>query len=355
METRRKFKFDFAPGEDHITLRDGNKCYYVPEIFHASRTFNIVCPLLIKDVYQVKSMFLIYGMAGFKLHTSGCVILNNHPIKQINLVGKIIDFKSIELDLVQKFKNFMILEIDDSSDAEKLRIKVKVREPIFRKLNIDLYKTMGLIIKVTGTLAQYQGDLNLNCEVIEILGKNNNFEIEFASWIERLEFRDTILIHPWIYKSPSPISNTSSLQLIPESRLNEKQLKRKRDKQNLDLRSESMSESNDHIISKGKEDSLILNQNKRLRMKTGEQPPTPHSHEEPIEIIDTDDDNDNDEISIINHYSLSNGRIDKTLNDELMPKKSQLSNEILFLEKRPLSFQDVSNHSSQEIYIYPSQ
>lgn len=204
------YKFDFAPGEDHIALRHQNRCYYVPELFHKSPVFGKLCPLFIRDVLKSKSILLIYGVLGIRHHTSGVIMINNHPIKTIELVGRIISINYREFDSKYgpNVAKFYILMIDDCSDTKRLMMAVKINDLDFENAGLTMDSCHEDIIKVTGTVTQgVDRDLELRCLEVSKIGTKHDLDVEVREWTTRLEFRSRYLQAPWVYEPPVSTAN----------------------------------------------------------------------------------------------------------------------------------------------------
>lgn len=204
------FRFDFAPGESHIALRQHNRCYYVPELFHKSPNFCQLCPLFIRDVLKSKSVLLIYGVLGIRHHTSGVIMINNHPIKHIQLVGRItsIIYREFDSKYGPRVAKFYYVDIDDCSDTRQLTISVRITEIDFLSAGLTMESCLEDIILVNGIVTQgVDRDLELRCALVEKIGTKYDLDVEVREWTKRLEFRHWHLEPPWLYEPPQPTVN----------------------------------------------------------------------------------------------------------------------------------------------------
>lgn len=187
---------DFAPGENHIALRNGEKTYYVPELFHLSTTYTSCVELLIQDIVEAVPVDKIYGPWGY--YNRNVLIINNHPIKKIKVFGRIIGeiYREIESG-----NDFVIVTIDDSSG---LSMKVKMLEAKYTGIGLSWGNNYGKIIECTGILqaTHYQGSRVLLPDFVEVVGTKYDFGVELKCWEARLESRE-ILAQPWVFTPPT--------------------------------------------------------------------------------------------------------------------------------------------------------
>ncbi|KAH3666703.1 hypothetical protein WICMUC_005520 [Wickerhamomyces mucosus] len=116
---------DFAPGVLNIVSRIANKEYYKPETFHSSPFYDQIVPVFAYDIKNSVNLLEIYGIDGAILNKSGIILINNHPIRKVKLVGLVLDYR------IKTIRNeeYYILDIDDSSGV-MINAKIKSKELI---------------------------------------------------------------------------------------------------------------------------------------------------------------------------------------------------------------------------------
>lgn len=188
---------DFAPGQDHIFLRRNGIEYYVPELFHLSKCLCQSCPIMISDIHHLQKLTDIYGARGLTAQNNGIIMIQNHPIRNMTLLGKIVGEKFKEFD--DSLKNFVIVTVDDCTGTN-LMLDVLMRFNIFAAAGLRIDDTYGKLVEVRGYLKQFRNKLEFVGEYAECKGNSSNLEIQITHWQKQLDFKETVLDRIWEYK-----------------------------------------------------------------------------------------------------------------------------------------------------------
>lgn len=193
---------DFAPGQDHIFLRRDGLEYYVPELFHLSQCFNQSCPIMIHDIHNLQKLTDIYGARGLTSQKNGIIMINNHPLRNMTLFGKIVGEKFKEFD--DSLKNFVILTIDDCTGTN-LMLDVLLNIGVFSRAGLRIDETYGMLVEIRGHLKHFRNKLEFVGEYAECKGDSSNLEIQISYWKAQLNFKKLLLDTCWVYKPAGEI------------------------------------------------------------------------------------------------------------------------------------------------------
>lgn len=203
---------DFAPGEDHIFLRMNGMEFYVPELFHLNPNHSTTVPLLISDIHKMQALTDVYGARGFSFERVGFWILNNHPIKGVKIMGRIVGYKEFDRD----GRRFIILSIDDTS-GKNLILDVKVQPDSIKRAGLVLDHAFGKIVRASGILSAYKKLMQLNAYSFECVGDRSDTHVEIKYWGDCLRYKRQFLSRPWVY-TPSKSCVSSSIREPPYKR-----------------------------------------------------------------------------------------------------------------------------------------
>lgn len=189
METKRKY----------IHHNDNGRLYYLPEHFTFAPTSLAPVPLLNVDLNDTKNVMSVYGSAGFSRYLEGYVMLNNYPLKEVKVCGKIIGetYKDFDMAGRTNLKNYIMVEIDDCS-GNNLTALVKVREALYLLLGLRFGENYGCFIAVCGLVSEYQKRAMVNANSVQMLSRQNNLDVEFNWWNQTLQYRQKVLLEPWV-------------------------------------------------------------------------------------------------------------------------------------------------------------
>lgn len=194
----------------HLGCLIEGKFFYSPSLFHMAPTFDRIVPLAIADVLRAKNVLQVYGVQGLEKHNQGYVIVNNYPIKDVKVAGRLVSyaFKSFDQGGVKSRNNFFLLNIDDCS-GEKLCICVKLPESRAWFSLRDLNESS--IVEATGNVHYTQDyEKQLNGSAARIVGSSYDLEAEIHWWSRVVQTR-RYLQSPWKYTPPG------STRLAPKS------------------------------------------------------------------------------------------------------------------------------------------
>ncbi|KAI5959086.1 uncharacterized protein KGF55_005577 [Candida pseudojiufengensis] len=247
---------DWGPGQNHIVLQNENKQFYRPEVFGESLTYDKIVPLFINDIKHSVNLFRIYKHVYFQL--SDIIMINNWPISKVEIFGRIVG------EIYQPEKGFAKLNIDDCSGKKSIFV-----------LNIPYNCIIESNIKTLqenyGKLVIINGFFHNNKLIVENLRlESDDTQLEFKLWSERVEFRESVLKVPWIFKPGEKINEQKEIVYG----FSQRELARKEERKRLSLTSD------DITMTSGIEDSLVVLENKMVIDLTDEP--------EVIEIIDED-------------------------------------------------------------------
>lgn len=213
---------DFAPGVDNVVLRKDGTEFYSTETFHSSPFYNRTVPLLIKDIVNSNDLINIYGIHGLRPLAEKVLLVNNHPIRKVRILGRITEYFIKEI----KSEEVYFVTLDDSSGCD---ITVKISRSKLLGAGLQPSSCTFQLIEISGFCSNFNGKLEVHPEFIQVLRKNDKYineEVQF--WKESLEMR-IILNTPWCQ---TPQVNSEK---IPEVRLEAKAYKEKLIRQKLDI------------------------------------------------------------------------------------------------------------------------
>lgn len=172
--------------------------FYHPSLFHMAPTYDRIVPLAIADVVRAKNVLQVYGVTGVAEHNQGFVMVNNYPVKELKIAGRLLSYayNSYDQGNVKNPKNFYLLNIDDCS-GESLLMRVKILES---KTSFSLRELCeDMLVEVTGTV-QYVQDFGkqVKGQTARIIGVSTDLDVEIAWWSHILETRKHLL-NAWRY------------------------------------------------------------------------------------------------------------------------------------------------------------
>ncbi|KAK6461155.1 telomere regulation protein Stn1-domain-containing protein [Scheffersomyces coipomensis] len=191
---------DIAPGESHIALRYPNKCFYVPQVFHSSKTFGMVAPLFINDINESPVLETIYGPNA--TYARDAILINNHPVRRVKLFGKVVGERYRDFGFGNR-NNHIMVTIDDSSSSSRSQIPVKIDESKYIAKGFSFGNNYGKLIEICGVCTFRFGEREIRSDFVNVLGNEYDIHIEIDRWNERLEFRRDVLSIPWVYTPPN--------------------------------------------------------------------------------------------------------------------------------------------------------
>jgi hypothetical protein len=159
---------DFAPGVTNVVRRTRDKEYYAVETFHTSPFYNSITPILASDLTSRVDLLAVYGLSGIRASNDGVIMLNNHPLRRIKLVGMIAEYTIREFGAKgnKRGTDWYFLQLDDSSGVE---VTVRVLESMLMSSGLSLDKISKVLVSVHGVCRLFNGNLELQSEDFEIL------------------------------------------------------------------------------------------------------------------------------------------------------------------------------------------
>lgn len=215
-------KIDFAPGVENVALRKDDVEFYATETFHSSPFYNRTVPLLIKDIANSHNLLDIYGYRGMAAQNDRVVLINNHPVRKIRIVGRITEYfiKEIRKD------DYYFLTVDDSSGND---LSVMLSYSKMLEIGLEPSKCYYTLIELTGFVKTFNGRKEFHPDFIQILNNTETYlddEVQF--WKDALRMHDILKI-PW-YQTSQINDNEQR-----EVRLDEKAYQEKLIRQRLNL------------------------------------------------------------------------------------------------------------------------
>ncbi|EEQ38289.1 hypothetical protein EJF18_30867 [Clavispora lusitaniae] len=185
-----------APSEMQKIQKLWGKVYYPPSLFHLAPTYNRILPVAIRDILRARNLLEVYGVEGLEQHNQGFILINNYPVRMIQISGRLLWFtyKNFDQGDQRSNYNFLLLFVDDCS-GDNSSICIKIQESC---LKVPLAKLKeNLLIEVTGTVSHV---LDYEKQIVgtdlRILGNHNDFTAEIETWARILKARK-LLLHPW--------------------------------------------------------------------------------------------------------------------------------------------------------------
>lgn len=215
--------------------------FYHPSLFHMAPTYDRIVPLAIADVVRSKNVLQVYGVTGVAEHKQGFVMVNNYPIKELKIAGRLLSYayNSYDQGMVKSPNNFYMLNIDDcSGDSLLIRVKILESKALFSPHDVR----EDLLVEVTGTVQYvYEFGKQVKGTSAKIIGVSTDLDVEIAWWSQVLEARRHLL-HPWKYIHPKPdydsnVLNNDTEKLHVESMLSSRDRSAKLQKSTLELSS----------------------------------------------------------------------------------------------------------------------
>lgn len=204
---------DIAPSQSHISLRRNGVCYYAPELFHLSPTFDHVVPMTISDVLKSKCVLEIYGVPGIKKHMEGFVMVNNYPVQLIRIRGRLLLYNQVSYEGKLPF---YVLKLDDYL-GDRLSITVKASCTL-----LGQQLSEGVIIEVTGKVNYLPRYIQIHAKSALVRGAFSQFEIELEWWEMVLRARKFLEV-PWSYQAASKESSPGLVKFLLADVIRKKQ------------------------------------------------------------------------------------------------------------------------------------
>lgn len=195
-----------------IKFKIKGKNFYKPEFFCFSSTINEVVPLLITDINRSEFAWKIYGKN--RLLSNNLLIINNHPIKKVKIIGRIIA-ESIHI-IGRTRKEFVLITLDDFSSSFSLQINVKVSKILYDEIGGDSKILYGRLTEVCGLIEEFYDFKEIYAESFSVFNDLENLKTEIEKWGEILKYRSKILTKPWVFsgKKKTDIKDNVSSNLI---------------------------------------------------------------------------------------------------------------------------------------------
>ncbi|CAI5758077.1 unnamed protein product [Candida verbasci] len=210
---------DWAPGENHVVLREQELNFYAPEVFHNCQIIDNYIPLLIHDINTSQDIYQIY------VNHVGCldylIMVNNWPIKKVQVFGRIIE------ETIMSEKSLVLIKIDDSSDDNSC-ITLRLKIDLFLSIGLNMYDNYGKIISVEGKISRIKSNVQILVDEIKILRHRDTLSIEIDCWRERLDYRNEILSKPWVFSPQS-----KEVQVVYTPKFSPREIKRQEEKNKL--------------------------------------------------------------------------------------------------------------------------
>lgn len=272
-----KTKIDWGPGENHICLKTPFKNFYVIELFHQAPTFDKTIPLFISDINNSPNLYGIYNYIAD--HLRHVVLVNNYPVNQINIFGKIVyeQYKEKEFNGVEE--SYVILVISDFIGIDS-KIRVRLSQEQFKEVGLTLdKKNYGKIVELEGEIYNWYDSINvskkpdreLKVSKITVLShRPDGLHFEFEQWKKRMEFRKNNLVEPWVF-IPTPQRENR----IIDYKFTEDDTKKKQQQRDLDLGVYSLKEIDNVPV---EEDSLLVHAIHKSDSRIKQDLPSPSSN-----------------------------------------------------------------------------
>ncbi|CCH41550.1 hypothetical protein BN7_1091 [Wickerhamomyces ciferrii] len=239
---------DFAPGINNVVLRRDNIEFYAPETFHSSVFYDKTVPILIKDVKESNDILQIYGYRGINALRDQVLLINNHPIRKIRILGKITEFF---IKTFNQNQDIFFITIDDSSGND---ILAKCSTQFLRNSRLDSENMLFKTVEIIGKCHLYNAKFELHPESLRRLDDKQEeyIEHEILFWKDAIQIRN-ILKRPWVQTSQNDY-DSSPLNVRLDPRLQREKLIRKQ----LDFGSDDDIKSQSIVV-----DSQVYTRNKK--------------------------------------------------------------------------------------------
>ncbi|KAH3685048.1 hypothetical protein WICPIJ_003985 [Wickerhamomyces pijperi] len=188
---------DFAPGVLNVVSRSvlTNVNYYKPETFHSSPFYDEVIPLLIQDIFNSESLASIYGHDSVRLERKGVIMINNHPLRRVRVLGCVIDYHERTLNDIA----YYIFTLDDYTG-----VTITGKIPTNEIYTCD-FRDMFVMVIGCVKCRSYGRDKEMDIEKFRIVPVREYHGELFQFWKDTFKFKK-ILNTPW-YQSPQINSN----------------------------------------------------------------------------------------------------------------------------------------------------
>lgn len=183
----------------YIHHNDKDRLYYLPEHFPLAPTSLAPVPLLNVDLNDTKNVMSVYGSVGFGRYLEGYVMLNNYPLKEVKICGKLVGETYKDFDMAGRMnkKNYIMVEVDDCSGIN-LTVLVKVRESLYLLLGLKFGENYGCHLAVCGLVSEYHKRTMVNAHAFEMLSRQTELDLEVDWWNHTLQYRQKVLLEPWV-------------------------------------------------------------------------------------------------------------------------------------------------------------
>jgi hypothetical protein len=171
--------------------------YYVPRIFHLCSTLEqgVYMDIAQCDLIETKYVSEIYKNEGVGMDKENVRMLNNWPIKNIKVVGRVVN--------ILKNVSSWILHVDDGSfERGSLEIKIDKRVWIMMEVeNSCVGLKIGWTVAVYGSISRIRYDENyvaIQADRIYMVGrKGEGLQQQLEWWKSVIEVRE-VMKSPWV-------------------------------------------------------------------------------------------------------------------------------------------------------------
>lgn len=191
---------DFAPGDHSVVCVKNGRSFYSPRIFTLAPLYNQVVPLRIADILNSENLLSVYGLDAVNLSTRHIIIVNNHPIRYISVVARVI-FQDVKENKDGEGYTYLLYLCDTSGGV--LRCDVPDYKLIQYGLRTRVDSNIGLLLRILGAVRQHvlsEKKMELHPFEIEILEKKHSrrLEKEIEAWKVVIDYRERVLSVPWV-------------------------------------------------------------------------------------------------------------------------------------------------------------
>lgn len=190
-----RIKIKHQDGNDYV-----NFDYYVPELFHLSKTMQegIYTDICMHDLLKTKKVSEVYKNEGFKSDLQYIRMYYNWPIRNIKIIGKIISFECKD--------DVSIAYIDDGSFERGTGcIEVQIDKYVWAMMEVEsscIGLQKGWSICVYGFVKNIKSEdwnITIKAERVAVVGKNDGNDLiqQIHWWGNVLNTRDK-LSYPWV-------------------------------------------------------------------------------------------------------------------------------------------------------------
>ena len=143
--------------------------------------------LLINDITTSAPAHTVYGP--WEYYNKGVIFIKNHPIRSINVFGKIVG----EYFRETTSQSFITLTLDDCSG---LFIKVRILQSTYLAAGLCWGDNYGTIVECSGTIQTRSDQAVIVSKSLAVIGQKDDLRVEMRQWSERLKVK-VELTTPW--------------------------------------------------------------------------------------------------------------------------------------------------------------